>query len=143
MNENFYNYYILRENNLLIEILRGNFDLSDFVNLKKSESEDPDFDPNFDSILDIRNIENSFSKDIRKDLEKFLSIIKTLQNVTKRRKTAIITSKPSQVAGGTWYQLIDDRGIDYKVFSTLKAATEWLGVSDINLINIDAGLTDG
>ncbi|MBN2348087.1 MAG: hypothetical protein JXJ22_04580 [Bacteroidales bacterium] len=142
MNKNFYKYYILKDKNLYIEILKGNFDLADFINLKKTESEDPDFDPNFNSILDIRNIENTFSKDIKNDLEKFSKIIKTLQSVTKRRKAAIITCKPSQVAGSTWYQLIDDRGIDYKVFSTLEAATEWLGINEIDLKNIDFSLTD-
>jgi hypothetical protein len=142
MNKNFYNYYILKDKNLVIEILRGIFDISDFINLKKTESEDPDFDPNFNAILDIRNVENAFSKEIRNDLENYLGIIKTLQHVTKRRKAAVITFKPSQVAGITWYQLMDDRGIDYKVFSTLKAATEWLGVSEIDLKNIDFCLTD-
>jgi hypothetical protein len=142
MSKNFYKYYILKDKNVVIEILRGNFDISDFVNLKKSESKDPDFDPNFNSILDIRNIENAFSQEIRSDLENYLELIKTIQHVTKRKKTAVITHTPSQVTGITWYTLIDDRGIDYKVFSTLKAATEWLGVSEIDLKNIDPSLTD-
>ena len=142
MNKNFYNYYILKDKNLVIEILRGIFDITDFINLKKTESEDPDFDPNFNSILDIRNIENAFSKEIRNDLENYLGIIKTIQHVTKRRKTAVITYNPSQVAGISWYQLVDDRGIDYKVFSTLKAAKEWQGISEIDLRNIDFCLID-
>lgn len=142
MSKDFYNYYILKDKNLIIEILRGSFDLSDFVNLKKKESEDPDFDPNFNSILDIRNIENEFSQEIRKDLENYLELIKNIQPVTKRKKTAVITHTPSQVTGITWYMLINDRGIDYKVFSTLKAATEWLGVSEIDLKSIDSSLTD-
>jgi hypothetical protein len=142
VNKNFYKYYILKDKNLIIEILRGSFDLSEFINLKKSESEDPDFDPNFNSLLDIRNIKNAFSKEIRDDLEKYLGLIKTIQHVTKRKKTAVITGTPSQVTGITWYTLIDDRGIDYKVFSTLKAATEWLGVSEINLKDTDPTLTD-
>jgi hypothetical protein len=142
VNKIFYKYYILKDKNLIIEILRGRFDLSEFINLKKSESEDPDFDPNFNSLLDIRNIKNAFSKEIRDDLEKYLGLIKTIQHVTKRKKTAVITGTPSQVTGITWYTLIDDRGIDYKVFSTLKAATEWLGVSEINLKDTDPSLTD-
>ena len=142
MGKNRYTYYILKDRNLVIEILRGNFDLSSFVNLKKSESEDPDFDPNFDVILDIRHVENAFSKEIRQDLENFLGIIKSIQRITKIRKTAVITYKPAQVAGITWYQFIDDRSIEYEVFSTLKAAKEWLGISEVDLENIDASLTD-
>ena len=138
MNENIYKYYIFKEKNLVIEILRGIFDLSDFVNLKKTESEDPDFNPNFNSILDIRNIDNVFSKEIQKDLEKFLGIIKTIQQVTKSRKAAVITSTPAQVTGITWYKFIDDRGIDYKVFSTLESAIQWLGLSEADLKDIES-----
>lgn len=143
MNENRYKYYILKEKNLVIEILKGSFNLSDFVNLKKNESEDPDFDPNLNSILDIRDIESAFSKEIRNDLEKFLEIIKTVQHNTKKRKTAVITNTPAQVTGITWYQLIDDRGIDYNIFSTLKGAKEWLGIDEIDFKKIDPDLTDG
>jgi len=76
INKNLYNYYILKDKNLVIEILRGIFNIADFINLKKAESEDPDFDPNFNSILDIRTVENAFSKEIRNDLENFLGVIK-------------------------------------------------------------------
>jgi hypothetical protein len=142
MINNIYNYYILKEKNLVIEVLRGYFVLSDFIDLKRTESKDPDFDPNFDSILDIRNIENAFTQEIIRDLENFLKIIKTVQNVSKKRKAAVIASKPSQVAGTTWYKLIDDRSIEYKVFSTLKAAREWLGIEEIDFKSIDLSLTD-
>ena len=142
MIKNIYNYYILKEKNLVIEVLRGNFDLSDFVDLKKAESKDPDFDPNFDSILDIRNIENAFTQKIINDLENFLNIIKTVQHVTKKRKAAVIASKPSQVAGITWYKLIDDRSIEYKVFSTLEGARKWMDIDEIDFEGIDFSLSE-
>lgn len=143
MNKNSYKYYILKKKNLVIESLRGSFDLSEFVNLKKSESEDPDFDPNFNSILDIRNVENVFTKEIISDLEKYLGIIKTLQPFTKRRKAAVITCTPSQVAGIEWYKIfIDDREIDYKIFSTFEGAKEWLEVGEIDLNDIDFNIAD-
>jgi hypothetical protein len=142
MNKNLYKYYILKDKHLVIEILWGDFTLTDFLNLKKSESEDPDFDPNFDSILDIRHVENAFSKEIRDDLENYLGIIKSIQHVTQKRRSAVVTERPAQVAGITWYQMIDDRGIDYEVFSTLKAAIKWLGIGEIDLKNIDPDLTD-
>lgn len=142
MDKSDYKYYILKQKNLIVEVLRGSFDLQAFINLKKSETSNPDFDPAFSSILDIRGIENSFSKDIRNDLERFLEIIKTIQGDTKRKRTAVITHTPAQVTGITWYKLIDDRGIDYEVFSTLKGATEWLGVNEIDLKDIDFMLKD-
>jgi hypothetical protein len=142
MGKNSYTYHVLKDKNLVIEILRGDFNLADFINLKKTESRDPAFDPNYNSILDIRNVRNAFSKEIRDDLKEYQGIINTIQTITKRRKAAVITSKPAQVAGIMWYQMIDSRGIEYKTFSTLQAAAMWLGVSDINLRKIDPGLKD-
>lgn len=142
MNKNLYKYYILKDKSLLIEILRGKFDIDDFINLKKSESEDPDFDPNYSSILDIRKVENEFSQKIIDDLERFSGIIKTIQPVPNRRRAAVITNTPAQVTGITWYKLIDDRDIDYEVFSTLEHAAAWLGISKIDLENIDFDTED-
>lgn len=142
MGKNSYNYYVLKDKNLIIEILRGEFNLTDFLNLKREEARDPVFDPDYNSILDIRNIRNAFSKEIRDDLKEYQGVISTIQTITKNRKAAVVTSKPAQVAGIMWYQLIDSRGIDYRTFSTLEAAAMWLGVSDIDLRKIDPDLKD-
>lgn len=142
MGKNSYNYYVLKDKNLIIEILRGEFNLTDFLNLKREEARDPVFDPDYNSILDIRNIRNAFSKEIRDDQKEYQGVISTIQTITKNRKAAVVTSKPAQVAGIMWYQLIDSRGIDYRTFSTLEAAAMWLGVSDIDLRKIDPDLKD-
>jgi hypothetical protein len=34
MNKNIYNYFILRDKNLIIEILKGKFELSEYIKLK-------------------------------------------------------------------------------------------------------------
>ena len=112
MHSNLYKYYILKEKNLVVEVLKGSFNLPEFVYLKKCESEDPSFNSDFNSILDIRNLDNVFTKEIKHDLEEFADLIKEIQHVTKRRKTAVVTSTPAQVTGITWYKLIDERGID-------------------------------
>lgn len=142
MGKNSYIYYILKDKKLVIEILKGDFDLTDFLNLKRKEALDPDFDPNYNSILDIRNVRNAFSKEIRDDLKEYKGIIDTVVSITGLKKTAVVTSKPAQVAGIMWYQMIDGRNIEYKAFSSLEAASMWLGVSDIDLEKIDPALTD-
>ena len=143
MNKNLYKYYIIKDKHLIVEIIKGSFNLSEFVNLKKRESKDPEFNPDFNTLLDIRDIDNVFTKKIQRDLQKFSSVIKTIQDIPQSRKTAVITCTPVQVTGITWYMLIDDRGIEYKVFSTLEYAIKWLGINELDLKDIEIYKPEG
>lgn len=130
MNENFYKYYILKDQNLVIEILSGKFELSDYLKLKQSQFENPDYDPNFNLVLDIRNIENDLSEETIKG---YIADIKPIQVFTNRIKAAVITNSPSQVVGATLYRLFEERAINCEIFSTLEYALIWLGISKIDL----------
>jgi hypothetical protein len=134
MKNNLYKYYILKDKNLVIEILKGRFDLSDYMDLKKSQFEDPAYDPNFNLILDIRNIEDILSSEIIKEYTEF---IKPVQLFTERIKAAVITDTPSQVTGATLYNLFEDKSIDYRIFSTLEYALNWMGISNSDLKDIN------
>ena len=134
MKKNLYRYFIIKDENLVIEILSGCFDLSDYINLKQSQFKDPDYDPNFNLILDIRNIEDIVSQKIIKE---YPERIKPIQHFTKRIKAAVITHTPSQVTGASLYKLFEDKSIDFKIFSTLEYALNWIGISEIVLKDID------
>jgi hypothetical protein len=134
MKKNFYTYYILKDNKLVIEVLSGSFDISEYLNLKQSEIESPDYEPNFNLILDIRNIEDTQSL---KTIKEYTESIKPVQIFNRRIKAAVITNTPAQVAGATLYKLFENKSIDYKIFSTLENALNWLGISEIDLKGID------
>jgi hypothetical protein len=106
--------------------------------LKQLQFEDPDFDPNFNLVLDIRNIEDIVSEE---SIKSYTVDIKPLQVFTKRIKAAVITHLPSQVTGATLYKLFENKAIDCEVFSTLEYALKWLGVGIIDLENMDFNKT--
>ena len=134
MKKNLYKYFIIKDKNLVLEILSGSFELSDYINLKQSQFKDPDYDPNFSLILDIRNIEDIVSE---KKIKEYPERIKPIQHFTNRIKAAVITHTPSQVAGASLYKSFEDKPIDYKIFSTLEYALNWIGISKIDLKDID------
>jgi hypothetical protein len=134
MKDNLYKYHILKDKNLIIEIMRGSFELEEYMKLKKSQFEDPDYDPNFNIIMDIRNIEDIVSEQIIKEYTK---IIKPVQLFTRRIKAAVITETPSQVTGAILYKMLEEKSIDYEIFSTFEYALKWLGISKSDLKDLD------
>ncbi len=111
--QNLYKYYIHKDNNLLLEILKWIFDFSDYIKLKQSELEDSDYDPNFNFILNIRKIEDIASA---KNIKEYIKDIKPIQAFSKKIKVAVITTTPTQVAAATLYNLFEDRLINYEIF---------------------------
>jgi len=134
MKKNIYKYFIIKDKSLIVEILSGRFEISDYMKLKNSQIQDPDFDPNFNLIMDIRNIEDIVSHEMIKGYPERL---KPVQLFTKRIKIAVITKTPSQVAGASLYELFEDNFFDYKIFSTLEYASYWIGISESDLKDID------
>lgn len=134
MNKNIYKYFIIKEKNLAIEILKGRFELSEYINLKQAQFKDPNYNPNFNLILDIRNINDFVSP---KEIKNYSESIKPVQHFTKRIKAAVVTHTPGQVTGASLYELFEDKSIDYKIFSTLEHAINWLEIGESDLKDID------
>lgn len=124
MEENIYKYYIFKDKNLVIEILKGRFEISEYVKLKHSQSEAPDYNPNYNLILDIRGIKDNLSEEIIKE---YTQRIKPVQFFTTRIKAAIITNTPSHVTGAILYKLFEVKSVNCQIFSTIEHALTWLG----------------
>lgn len=134
MKKNIYKYFIIKDKDLIIEILSGRFELSDYLNFKNSEILDPDFDPNFNIIMDIRNIEDIVSQ---KMIKEYPEKLRPVQLFNERIKTAVITNTPSQVAGASLYELFENDFFDFKIFSTIEYALYWIGINKSDLKDID------
>lgn len=138
MNDNLYRYYIVKNKNLVIEILSGRFNLDKYINLKKMQYEDPDYDPNYNVIIDISKVKDIVSGNIIKD---YAESIKPVQRYTRIIKAAVITATASQVAGATLYSF-EDKTTDYQIFSDLENALFWIGVNTDDLKNLDIDWID-
>lgn len=134
MTKHHYKYHVFKESKLVIEVLSGTFSLSDYLVLKKSQLEVPDYDPDFNLILDIRNIDDTIPVET---IRSYTEFVKPVQLFTRKIRAAVITGTPLQVTGALMYKMFEDKSLDYKVFSTWDHALSWVGVSRSELKNID------
>ena len=130
-------YHILSEKRVMIEVLKGFVTLNDYINLKKRQLKDKEFNPYFNLIIDIRELKVSSANISKGQTKKFLEFIKPIDDFSKTKQVAVITTTPDQVVYSTINNMLDDRDIFYEIFSTKNAAIAWLGLnsSEIDIIS--------
>jgi hypothetical protein len=122
-------YIIFPEQKLIIERLEGVLNLENLAKVKADQDNDPEFDPAFDLLTDIRLTEVSFSSEELKHYAEYLSTHPLTQ---EGRRFALLTATPMQVAIASLIQT-KTRHLPQKmeIFSTLESAMAWLGIKDI------------
>jgi len=141
--EQYSNYKILKDENLIIEYYYGEVTTDVILDMKKMLMSDKNFNENFNSILDFRDsVLNIDSKGIEK-------IVKFIRNIMchSKRKIALLTHTPEHVVITTLFANdVNDANdanlpMQYKIFSTLRATTTWITNCNyskkINKINCD------
>jgi hypothetical protein len=119
-------YKIITELKVIVEYFEGDIFLNDMIDFETREMNDKDYNPKFNMITDLRNVELIASEN---DVLQFVSFMKKTTQLLDQRKVAIITNTPKQAALTTLYVLyFADSPIVNKVFSTLKGAIEWIGL---------------
>lgn len=130
-------YHIIKDKELVVEVLKGPVKLHEYINLKKQQIEDEDFNSNYNFLIDIRAVEFVFSRETEKRMKEYLAFAKPIDALSKEKKTAIITSTPDQVVYSMINQSLDSRQITYNIFSTKDAALEWLNLSNEEVAVLD------
>ncbi len=117
-------YRIDTENKIITETWDKKASLDDYLLLKKAELSDPLYNPNFDVINDLREVDIKYNEDELNQIIKFF-----LDNIDKigKRKSALITKNPEQVAGSVMFGIKSKSlPINVRVFSTPEAALKWI-----------------
>lgn len=125
-----FKYYIFPEYKLILECYSGEFEFKDIFECKKLEIKDPDWKDYYDVLGDIRKANISLTK---QDLVNMNTYFKNAQEINTKRKSAILTDRPSQVVFGTLLRgnnILKDSLVVPKVYSTVNSALLWLGVDE-------------
>ncbi|MFC2138527.1 hypothetical protein ACFLTE_10160 [Bacteroidota bacterium] len=132
-------YFIYKDKKLVVEILAGDTksEIDEHINFKKTLAADPDFDPKFDSIIDMRKTHLKSMNEIEATIKYYFNNAKQVPNLLAKRKCALITSTPDQVAATYIYESFKELPIDYKIFSTVEASLIWLGINDFDTTIFD------
>ncbi|MBU8893199.1 MAG: hypothetical protein KOO66_10500 [Bacteroidales bacterium] len=132
--KNYINYVILKDKKLIFEYYYGEIYLNDFIDIHERKSNDKDFNANYNLLIDFRDAEIHLSK---KDVLDLVQFHKNSPKLYGSRYAAHITKTPEQVVAGTMFDILNNElPIKIKVFSTLVASLDWVGLSieDKNII---------
>ncbi len=96
----------------------------DYKQVKQSEFNDPDFDPDFNVITDMSLLNLELNVII---IDKIINFIDNNSNTMKDRKSAILTKKPNQVVNSFVFRSgAKNLPLNIKVFSTMEGALNWI-----------------
>ncbi|WP_372640994.1 hypothetical protein [Ancylomarina sp.] len=116
-------YVILEKEQIIIEYHSGEINVDDIINSRKVISSNPDYNPNFNIVLDIRDASMNLSPH---DVARGVAFIKKFNILLGERKSAFLTSSPNHVVITTLFSRgLGGFPIKPRVFSTEKAAFEW------------------
>lgn len=118
-------YKIFKEKGFIIEYHEGIGNLDNVISFKLKESEDRNYSPNFDLLMDIRH---TTIKGVKSDVKKYIEFANRHKGISGKRKLAVITSKPRHVVFFTFLNMFPSRlPQTMKLFSSIEAAMFWLG----------------
>ncbi len=116
-------YFIDPGKRLITETYPEKISIEDYQQLKQSEFNHPDFDPNYNIIHDLRSLKMELNEIV---IDKIINFIKDNPKNMTERKSALLTNSPDQVVNSMQFTLKADKlPINFKVFSTPKAALDW------------------
>ena len=118
-------FKILSKENLIIEYFGGPVSWSDLVEMKVREVAEPDYNPDFNVITDIR--EAVLNIDDLGGVNHYIDFLKSNKNSVGNRKTAIFINNSEQVFYSETLRVTrNGLPIDIKTVSTYKAVFEWI-----------------
>ena len=120
------NYMIIPELRLLLECCKGKATVEDAVQMKKEESADMSYNPDYDIIVDIQEFETDINSETTGTVQRFTDF---LREIGLRGKIAFLTSEPHQVVVSLIIKEFFSKNdnVRIEVFSTIEAAAGFLG----------------
>lgn len=116
-------YFIDPGKRLITETYPEKISIEDYQQLKQSEFNHPDFDPNYNIIHDLRSLKMGLNEIV---IDKIINFIKENPKNMTDRKSALLTNSPDQAVNTMVFSTKADKlPINFKIFSTPEAAFEW------------------
>lgn len=137
--ESKYDYKILPDLSLIVSCYAGKISENEIMSLKESIKSDKDFHMEYNILDDFSDADFNISK------ESFHRILQWLKdNFAWDRKSAVLTSTPDQVVNIMRFDSLNNNQLPnrIKIFSTLPGALIWIGLSKVDLPEIEAVLKE-
>lgn len=139
MMEQYSNYKILSDEQLIIEYYYGEVTKDVIIDMKINISNDKDYNSEFNSILDFRDSVIRMNHD---DIMEIVNYIQYNIELNSNRKIALLTHTPMHVVTTTLFTIFSTKlPMYYKIFSTLRNAVSW--TNDIDNFELITKTIDG
>lgn len=124
------NYKIFKEYCLIVETHLGEMDLQAVKRFTDIQVKDPVYNPEFNVIIDIRNVEIKFNLN---EIREYIYYVQKQDNIYGLRKDAILTVTSKQVALASLYAEMQNLlNAKVMVFSTINSILDWLSIDNID-----------
>lgn len=135
---NYGNFKILKNKRLIVEYYSGIILLDDFISLHTRKGNHPDFNKNFNLLIDFRDANIQLSKE---DIYALIAFHQRNEKLLGERIAAHLTLTPRQVVSSSNFDIYNEvLPIRIAVFSTLGAALNWVGLGYNDQAEIQACL---
>ncbi len=131
-------YKIIPEMELVLQVHKGTIDFSSIKKLKSEICKQPEYQSDFNFIIDIRDAEVIMS---REELIAYGNMLFDKIEPTIPIKGAVLVKTPEQIATTMVVRLnLKSSLIEYQSFSNVKSCLAWIGVpnSKFNTMAIEA-----
>jgi hypothetical protein len=122
-----YNYIVYKEHHLVVSTGTGRVTCSEIKARQDETRNDPEFDPNFNQIVDLRT---ATTVDLTPDEARMLASRKIFSSSARR---AFIVTRPAVFGMGRMWEAFTEiaRGeSQIRLFSNLASALDWLGLQN-------------
>jgi len=122
-----YNYIVYKKHHLVVSTGTGRVTCSEIKACQDQAKSDPEFDPNFNQIVDLRT---ATTVDLTMDEARMLAS-RTIFSSSARR--AFIVTSPAVFGMGRMWEIYTEiaRGTSQiRLFSNLASALDWLGLEN-------------
>ncbi len=122
------NYQVIGEKQVIVICFEGDITPENVISFIRELVENPEYDPEYKSIVDLRNCNLVY--DIE-GMKRTLEYMATASGFAAKRKTAYITSRSGHVVPPMLMNTgVYDVPMDIKVLSTVETALSWLDLDD-------------
>jgi len=136
-----FNYVILPDKKLIIELYYGTFTQQDILLFKKRQANYPLWDSSFSKLSDMRY---STLQITEAEIEKLTTFVVANKHWNVDRKTASVTNKPNHIVFEKLYNIYkpNESKISFEAFSSIESAAFWLDINQANIPFIKNKLAD-
>lgn len=123
----FIDYIIIPKDKLIIEYFNGKVSLEDVIILQKELAENPNYDPNYNVIDDLRDAQFDL---IKEQVIGYVDYITNNKKTIGKRNTAFVTTNPDQVVISSLFEsLKKDLPINTLIVITISLALKHVNIN--------------